>query len=186
MLLCILGFSASGKDTVANRLIDKHAFQKVVQATSRPIRVGETDGDDYHFLSKDEFELAIKNEQFISHRAFNTVDGIWYYGIERSALRQGDKKILIVDIEGYMDLKKNFKADKVLSIFINVSPEVRQKRVVNRKDANLEEFKRRAKDDEKKREIVSQNCDFTVNNDDLALCMLDIEGILKEQATGLI
>ena len=80
MLLVICGKMCSGKDTVVKRLINK-GFKKVVTYTTRPKRRGETDGVDYHYISKEDFEGKIKDGFFLEYRTYKVASGdTWYYG----------------------------------------------------------------------------------------------------------
>lgn len=179
MLICILGFSASGKDTIEKEIINKHSFNKVIQHTSRPPRENEINGIDYHFLSNQEFKSSILKNEFVSYREFESSLGKWYYGISKKGFFQSEKNILIVDIEGLLDIKKNFTETNYLSIFIDVDYNTRLNRVKNRPDSDLQEFERRAKDDDSKRNFIINNCDYIVKNTILQDCIIEIEEILK-------
>ena len=57
-LFCIMGKSASGKDTIFRRLTEDErlSLKKVVPYTTRPSRKGEENGRDYYFVSEDKYE----------------------------------------------------------------------------------------------------------------------------------
>jgi guanylate kinase len=178
MLLCILGFSASGKDAITEKVINKYSFSKVVQYTSRPKRESETDGVNYHFLEKQSFEKGIVNNDFISFRKFDTTEGEWYYGIKKDSLSSTDNKILIIDIEGLIELKNNIECDYLLSVFIDVDLKLRTERVENRTDVDIREFERRAKADESKKAMILKYCDVVVKNICLNDCLHELYEIL--------
>ena len=78
-IYCLMGKSASGKDTIYNRLLamEKLHLRRVVPYTTRPMRSGETDGQTYVFCTEQQvadFEAAGK---IIELRAYHTVYGIW-------------------------------------------------------------------------------------------------------------
>lgn len=184
MLLCILGFSASGKNTLTEEMINNYGFKRVVQYTSRPQRESEINEIDYHFISQSNFEKGITNNVFLSHREFDTEKGKWYYGLKKDSLNLNDNKILIIDIEGLIDLKKNLKNDNILSVFIDVDLNLRFTRVQNRMDVDLLEFKRRAKDDESKRELILRNCDTVLKNTELDSCLLELQNFIEDEISN--
>ena len=76
MIVILIGKSASGKDTIARKLVEvgpKGFFTKLVGTTTRPIRENERDGVDYNFISKDEFLQLINNDMLLEYRAYNTL-----------------------------------------------------------------------------------------------------------------
>ena len=52
-LLVLMGKSCSGKDTIANELVNKHGYESLVSYTTRPMRDGEIQDQTYHFISED-------------------------------------------------------------------------------------------------------------------------------------
>ena len=103
MLLVICGKMCSGKDTVVKRLINK-GFKKVVTYTTRPKRRGETDGVDYHYISKEDFEEKIKDGFFLEYRMYKVASGdTWYYGSAKQdvlKVRDNQKKVIILSPSG--------------------------------------------------------------------------------------
>ena len=78
MVVVIVGESGSGKSTLQKYYINKSGnFKKPVMTTSRPIRNGETNGDDYWFVERQTFEDMIKNGNLITYSEYRG----WYYGI---------------------------------------------------------------------------------------------------------
>ena len=68
MLIIITGFSASGKDTLMQKLLDtQRDFQRIITFASRKPREGEIHGKDYHFVQKEEFEGMIKKEELFEY-----------------------------------------------------------------------------------------------------------------------
>ena len=103
MLLVICGKMCSGKDTIVKRLINK-GFKKVVTYTTRPKRRGETDGVDYHYISKEDFEGKIKDGFFLEYRMYKVASGdTWYYGSAKQdvlKVRDNQKKVIILSPSG--------------------------------------------------------------------------------------
>lgn len=103
MLLVICGKMCSGKDTIVKRLINK-GYKKVVTYTTRPKRRGETDGVDYHYISKEDFEGKIKDGFFLEYRMYKVASGdTWYYGSAKQdvlKVKDNQKKVIILSPSG--------------------------------------------------------------------------------------
>ncbi|MGE4168040.1 MAG: guanylate kinase [Candidatus Babeliales bacterium] len=95
--------SGAGKTTLittlCERIGDQHAFKRVITYTSRQPRQGDQEGKDYHFISKQEFEVKIQEGFFIEwSNAYGN-----YYGSPRSILNEltsGVSFFLIIDRAG--------------------------------------------------------------------------------------
>ncbi len=108
VLLVISGPSGVGKDTIARQLIDRRPdnFYFVVTATTRPPRVGEVDGQDYFFMSNDEFARMIENDDLLEYAVvYNDFKGIPKQQI-RDALKSGRDVIMRVDVQGAATIRK--------------------------------------------------------------------------------
>lgn len=69
-ILVLVGGSGSGKTMVANRLVADYGYKKVITTTTRTPRPGETNGKDYHFISKDEFLDMKNNGRFVEYTEY--------------------------------------------------------------------------------------------------------------------
>lgn len=80
-IFCLMGKSASGKDTIYEKLLQDEllGLHSVVPYTTRPIRSGEADGREYWFTTVEQFEEAQKDGKVIESRRYDTVYGPWYY-----------------------------------------------------------------------------------------------------------
>jgi guanylate kinase len=107
LLVVISGPSGVGKDTLLMRMRELgFPFHFVVTATSRPKRDGELDGHDYHFVTSEQFEQMIDDDQLIE---WANVYG-HYKGIPKSEVRQahasGKDVILRIDVQGAMTIRQ--------------------------------------------------------------------------------
>ena len=115
----ISGPSGVGKDTILNAFNEKfnNFFTKVVTSTTRQPRVGEIDGISYNFLTADEFQKGIKNNEFLE---YVNVFADKYYGTRLSdvekVLQEGKNPILVIDVDGAQKIKSKLK--NVIAIFI--------------------------------------------------------------------
>ncbi len=109
MLVIISGPSGVGKDAViaALRRRDGHDYHYVVTCTTRPRRLGEVDGVNYHFLDRDRFTALREAGELLEA---NEVHGNWYgtpRGQVRDALVAGHDVILKIDVQGAQVVKEN-------------------------------------------------------------------------------
>ncbi|MBK9713902.1 MAG: guanylate kinase [Kouleothrix sp.] len=119
LLVVLSGPSGVGKDSILMRMRDiGFPFHFVVTATSRPMRPGERDGYDYHFVTKERFEEMIAREELLE---WAEVYG-HYKGIPKSEVRQalesGRDVILRIDVQGAATIKR-LSSD---AVFIFLSP----------------------------------------------------------------
>lgn len=185
-IICLCGFSSSGKDLIAKELSNRHNFKPIVSTTSRPIRKTENNGVDYYFITKEQFQVLIASNSLIEYRTYNTlvnsIPDTWYYGVTKGSVDLSKNEyVVVLDIEGLRGFKKEF-GDNVISFFINVDYETRKARCMGRGDYDECEFERRAKDDTEKFtwEIIRDEIDYVVKNDSFAYCIDEIEDILDE------
>ena len=100
LLLC--GKSCAGKDTVQKELI-KMGMKSIVSYTTRPPREHETEGIEYHFISKEEFLQKEKDGFFAETVSYNVASGeTWHYGSAVEDL--SDDKVIIVNPHGLRQL----------------------------------------------------------------------------------
>lgn len=139
-MLVIIGPSACGKTQIVNQLIENYHFKKLVTYTTRPMRIGEINGVDYHFITTSEFEEKIKQNFFLEYVNYNHN----YYGTSFSDL--DEDKVVIIEAEGLKKYIEKAK-DKIKIVYIRCSKPIRRIRMVNRQDkvASIEE--RLASDD---------------------------------------
>ena len=101
LLLVLSGPSGVGKDLLLSRLREAgRPYHFTVTATTRPIRGGELDGVDYHFVTRDQFEAMIDDNALLE---WANVYGN-YYGVPKAqvmqALNRGQDVILKIDVQG--------------------------------------------------------------------------------------
>lgn len=102
-MIAILGESGSGKSTLQDLFVKKHPeYKKVVMFTTRPKRDGESDGKDYHFVSKSAFKRLVKNDFFATFENYNE----WYYGIPKADCTD-PHSIAVVNPCAFRKLKAN-------------------------------------------------------------------------------
>ena len=126
-MIVLVGASASGKTEIAKLLIKNYGFKKMVTTTTRPMRVGEINDVDYHFLSKDEFLKRKDNHEFLETTLYNDN----YYGTHRSDV--GSDKVVIVEIEGANKLYQELGSD-IMIFYLEATEQERINRMYIRHD----------------------------------------------------
>ena len=157
--------SGSGKTTIVNKLIKEKDLDLhfSVSATSRDPRKNEKDGENYFFLTKEEFVRKVSNNEFIEWE--EVYKGI-FYGTLISELENAKEKNLIFDIDviGGLNIKRKFK-NQSLTIFIKPpSLDELEKRLKNRNsetDSNIKIRIDKAKDEI----LLADKFDYVVEND---------------------
>lgn len=158
-MIVIIGASASGKTEISKILQNKYGYNKCVTTTTRAMRPNEVDGVDYHFISKEEFNKRISNNEFIEHATYNNN----YYGINKKDTN--NNALVVVEPYGANTLIKELK-DEVYIVYVESDYELRKKRMISRGD-QIKDIEQRLLNDEevfKKENIL--RIDLRVFNND--------------------
>ncbi|MCL7022077.1 hypothetical protein MKW94_007068 [Papaver nudicaule] len=138
LIIVISGPSGVGKDDVIKKLREvRPGLHFMVTATTRAKRVGETDGIDYHFVSKEKFlELVDSNELLEYALVYGDYKGIPKQQI-REFMSKGKDIILRVDIQGAATLKKILGGSAIFVFLVAESEEELVNRLVDRKTETI-------------------------------------------------
>ena len=176
--------SGAGKTTLVKLLSKKNSFFISISHTTRKPRPNEIDGNDYHFVSDDEFKRLIKNDEFLEYaKVFKN-----YYGTTRSPVIQKLEKkfnvIFDIDWQGAEQIK-NKKLDYKLVTFFILPPskEVLFERLSNRdmKDKLIAEERMK----QFGRDVLHWiNYDYVVINDDLENCYSKITNLINAEISN--
>ena len=191
-LFCIMGKSASGKDTIYKRLIQDETLglKTIVSYTTRPMREGEQDGVEYHFVSEEKLAELKAEGKVIECRDYDTVHGIWSYftADDGQVDFSGDQdSVIIGTLESYAKIRIFYGKDHVVPIYVNVEDGERLSRALNREkqqeQPKYQELCRRfladAKDfsEEKLRECEIEKI---YENIDMDVCLNEIRNDILE------
>ena len=141
-MLILVGHSASGKTEIANELRRDYNMKKIITYTTRPMRVNEINGVDYHFVSEEEFLRLKENCFFVETTHFNG----YYYGSSKESVK--DDAVVILDPIGLQNFK-NSNLDNIIAIFLNCDEDIRYKRMISRGDDPQKAYERLVHDREK-------------------------------------
>lgn len=131
----VMGKSASGKDTIYKKLLEKFSWLKtVVMYTTRPIRDGETEGEEYHFTSDTRLEQFEKEGKVIESRTYQTVFGPWRYCTVNDGQidLENHDYLMIGTLESYRSTRDYFGPGKLVPIYIEVEDGERLTRALER------------------------------------------------------
>lgn len=149
-LFYIMGRSASGKDTIFNRLINDSELDldKIILYTTRPMRNGEQDGVQYYFVNNDTIEQLNKENKILECRTYDTALGPLSYCTVYDEQFTGSKNLLTIGtLVSFKSLKSKLKDIDIIPIFISLDNETLYERAVIREmkniNPNFEEIERR-------------------------------------------
>ena len=135
-IYCLFGKSSSGKDTLFKMLLKKEelGLKTIIPYTTRPIRAGETEGVEYHFVTEQEAEALAQAGKIIEQRAYHTVHGIWkYFTVDDAQLAlEKNNYLMIGTLESYVRIRNYFGHDKLIPIYIAVEDGMRLARALER------------------------------------------------------
>ena len=186
-IFCLMGKSASGKDTIYRQLLlsEDLKLKKIVPYTTRPIREREKDGVQYFFVDEQKLNDLKAAGRIIECRSYNTVHGVWYYfTVADDQVDLDNNDYLIIGTpESFISTRDYYGADRVIPIYIELDDGVRLQRALNRengqKEPRYEEMCRRflADAEDFSEERLSEagiESDNRFPNDDLAVCISNI------------
>lgn len=145
-MLVLCGKSASGKNYMLNNLINL-GMNRVVTYTTRPMREGEKEGEDYHFIPDSVFE-KLKNDNFFAETTeYYVASGdVWKYGSSITDYLKNKDSVIILNPEGIKKIKE--KNIDVTIFYLDASYNTRKYRLKIRGDDENEVMRRIAADDE--------------------------------------
>jgi guanylate kinase len=183
------GPSGSGKSTLLKKLMNEHkdCFAFSVSHTTRKPRPGEVHGKDYYFVTRDEMQKAIKNNEFVEHAEFSGN----LYGTSKKSIQEisssGHICVLDIDMQGVRSVKKT----DLNPIYIFIKPpdhESLQLRLVGRGTETEESMAKRleiAKSELKYSEEPGM-FDHVIINNDLEVAYADLKAFLKPAITEVL
>ena len=135
-IFCVMGKSATGKDTIYQRLLQENKWNlnRIIPYTTRPIREGEEEGREYHFCTEEDVQRLDAEGRIVELRAYDTVYGIWkYFTVDDGNIQlENENYLLIGTLEAYTKIRDYFGADQVLPIYIEVEDGERLLRAITR------------------------------------------------------
>lgn len=180
ILVVVSGFSGAGKGTLMKELLKRYGnYALSISATTRAPREGETDGKEYFFVTKEQFEKMRDEQKLIEYAQY--VNN--YYGTPKEYVEQkmaeGKDVILEIEIQGALKVKKRFP-DALLLFVTPPSAEELRKRLVGRGTETLEVINARlARAAEEASGMEAY--DYLLINDDLDRCVEEMHQLIQLQ-----
>ena len=172
--------SGGGKTTLIRRLLANppgEALRFSVSHTTRPMREGEADGREYHFISASEFEKMARHGDFLEH---NEVHGN-FYGTAKSEvlprLAGGDDVVLDIDVQGARDIRAALP--EAVSIFIVPSSAAELERRLRQRGLDGEDAIRKRLINAAKEVEEAEDFQYVIVNDDLERAGLELESVVR-------
>ena len=172
VLLAVSGPSGVGKGTIVKTIINRRAdVVESVSCTTRPPREGEVHGKHYFFLSKEEFERRIAEDDFLE---YNEHFGN-YYGTPKSFVKEAlkDKSVIMeIEVVGALNAKKAFP-ECLLVMVVPPSVDELKKRLKGRGSETEEQIEKRLA--RMNYELSHRDqYDYVIVNDDLETAIADL------------
>ena len=177
--------SGAGKTTLVKKIAEENNFKISISHTTRKPRSNEKNGEDYYFVSEEEFTNLIKKEEFLEYaKVFENL-----YGSSKSKvienLKNGENVIFDIDWQGTEQIKKKELSFKLITFFI-LPPSKTElfNRLRNRdmKDKNIVEKRMKQFNEDINH---WKNYDFVVINDDLQKCYSEIIDFINKKVKNL-
>ena len=185
--------SGAGKTTIAHRLLEEEGseLQMSVSVTTRPMRPGEIDGQDYFFVDRDRFDKLVGDDAFFEWaEVFGHCYGTPKAEI-RERLKRGEDFLFDIDWQGTQQLYQRAQGDVVRVFLLPPSIAELEQRLRSRNTDSDEVIRGRM--DRARAEISHWDAyDYVIINDDIEACFAKVKMILEAERmrrlrqTGLI
>jgi guanylate kinase len=180
LLVVLSAPSGCGKTSIVERLLKRHQdWVRSISATTRKPRVDEKDGQDYFFLSKNDFEQRIREGEMLEHAVIYGNSYGTPRGFASDQVARGKTVVMTIDVQGAKQIMESWGKERpLLSIFI-LPPSVKalRERLTGRNTETPEEIEKRieiAQDEIKAAKLY----DHTVINQNLDQAVLEVEEII--------
>lgn len=162
-IFCLMGKSSSGKDTIYKCLLEdaELGLKRMVPYTTRPVRQGEQDGVEYHFVTEKKLEELQKAGKVVELRAYDTVHGVWKYFTvcEDEMNLEKDSYAVIGTLESWHAMCEYFGRTVMVPVYIEVEDGLRLERALARERGQAE-----PKYTELCRRFLADTADFSDEN----------------------
>ncbi len=191
-IFCLMGKSSSGKDSLYKKLIeDKQlGLKRLIPYTTRPIREGEREGVEYHFVTEELLSAYMEAGKVIELRAYQTMQGVWkYFTVWEDGMDlQKDSYVVIGTLESWRAMCSYFGREQMVSVYIEVEDGERLLRAIRRertqkRPAYKELCRRFLADEEDFSEIKLTDNRITTRfqNEDFTICLDEIKLFIQKE-----
>lgn len=190
-IFCLMGKSSSGKDSIYKALLEDQTLglKKIVPYTTRPIREGEREGTEYHFVTEKRLEEYLQAGKVVELRAYDTMQGVWkYFTIWEGEDLDKDSYAVIGTLESWHAMCQYFGRERMVPIYIEVEDGQRLLRAVQReqkqKHPMYAELCRRFLADEKdftEEKLMAEQITTRFHNEDFGFCLREIKLFIQKE-----
>jgi len=176
-LFVVSGPSGAGKSTVCKQVRRDLNINLATSATTRAPREGEENGREYYFLTLEEFEKRIENDEFLEYA---NVHGNYYGTLKSEAetrLSRKENVILEIDVQGGIQIKKKFK-DAYLIFFKAPTEKILEERLRGRGSESENTVQLRLKNSLKEMAFEDEY-DYVIVNEKVDKSVLELIKIIK-------
>lgn len=180
VLAVVSGFSGAGKGTIMKALLEKYDnYALSISATTRDPRPGEADGSEYFFMTDEQFEKMIAEDELIEHARYVN----HYYGTPRryveSKMQEGKDVILEIEIQGARKVKEQYP-DALLIFVVPPSAEELKNRLVHRGTETAEVIEKRLKRAREESDGMD-SYEYILVNDQVDACVEKLHGLIQSR-----
>ena len=185
LLIVVSGPSGAGKGTICKEVLDRRSDIFVsTSATTREPRNGELEGINYFFITREEFEKKIEEDEFIEYaEVYKNL-----YGTPKETvldkLNQGENILLEIDIQGALQVKKRYPEGVFIFILPPSMAELKS-RIIGRGSETPESLERRFSSAYEEIEFVNQY-DYYIINDQVKKAADLMESIIDAERCKVI
>ncbi len=172
--------SGGGKTTLIRRLLANPPGEPLhfsISHTTRPMRRGEEDGREYHFVITEVFRKMVQRGEFLEH---NEVHG-HIYGTSRAEvlphLAAGEDVVLDIDVQGARDIRRSYP-EAVAIFIVPSSPQELERRLTVRGLDGQESIRKRLINAAREVE-QAEEFQYVIVNDDLDRATLELESVVR-------
>lgn len=153
ILICLMGKTASGKDTLANKLCERTGLRQIISYTTRERRTNE--GDTHIFISDEEYQALEDSGQIA---AFTQI-GPYKYCCTINQLYEND--IYVIDPIGVQHLRElNLPNLRLVTVYVNTPDDIRKERALNKRGDDRLTFMKRDMAERDQFRVMLKNADF--------------------------
>ena len=131
LIVVLIGPYGCGKRTISRKLVEE-GYNKIVPFTTRKPRADEIEGEDFCFISEQEFKKKLDSAALVEYCSVRSKAGIVYYGSERITPEPDKDYVVILRETAVTAYRKTYGEDKCFVVFIDVTYDVRYQRAWNR------------------------------------------------------
>ena len=178
ILVVVSGFSGAGKGTLMKELLKRYDnYALSISATTRAPREGETDGKEYFFVTKEQFEKMRDERKLIEYAQYVNNYYVTPKEYVEQKMAEGKDVILEIEIQGALNIKKKFP-DALLVFIVPPTAKDLKKRLIGRGTESAEVIEKRLRRAAEESDGMD-SYDYIVVNDDVDTCVEDLHSLIR-------